>query len=159
MNNGGPANSRSNYAIYSHKEKSIIAKEIALNPPEDSEIKANQNANLNINGPPAGHIRWPTLWQNPVSELSQVGTTEDWQIVNLTNDTLQSIFISFSSYLLTAKSSEPPTTPGTPPFYVKPKKLPIKPYLQGKPIKPAGNEERLEGYNTNETWRSNDNKD
>ncbi|WP_199770792.1 multicopper oxidase domain-containing protein [Brevibacillus laterosporus] len=92
------------------------------------------------------------MWQNPVSELPQAGTTEDWQIVNLTNDThpihihLVQLLLVYRQKLRTAdyladwEKRNKATPPGTPPFYVKPKKLPIKPYLQGKPIKPTGNE-------------------
>ncbi|AIG26579.1 multicopper oxidase domain-containing protein [Brevibacillus laterosporus] len=92
------------------------------------------------------------LWQNLVSELPQAGTTEDWQIVNLTNDThpihihlVQFLLVNrqklrTADYLVDWEKRNKATPPGTPPFYVKPKKLPTKPYLQGKPIKPAGNE-------------------
>jgi FtsP/CotA-like multicopper oxidase with cupredoxin domain len=92
------------------------------------------------------------MWRNPVSELPQTGTTEDWQVVNLTDDThpihlhlVQFQLVSrqkFRSddYLNDWKKLNQTTLPGTPPYYVKPKVLPIDPYLQGQPMAPPLNE-------------------
>lgn len=92
------------------------------------------------------------MWRNPVSELPQAGTTEDWQVVNLTDDThpihlhlVQFLLVSrqkFRSddYLRDWKKLNQTTRPGTPPYYVKPKVLPIDPYLQGQPIASPLNE-------------------
>jgi FtsP/CotA-like multicopper oxidase with cupredoxin domain len=92
------------------------------------------------------------MWQNPVSELPQAGKTEDWQVVNLTDDThpihlhlVQFQLVSrqkFRSddYLKDWKKLNQTTLPGTPPYYGKPKALPIESYLQDQPIAPPLNE-------------------
>jgi spore coat protein A, manganese oxidase len=92
------------------------------------------------------------LWRNPVSELPQAGTTEDWQVVNLTKDThpihlhlVQFLLVSrqklrSDDYLKDWKELNQTTLPGTPPYFAKPKVPPIHPYLQGQPIAPPSNE-------------------
>ena len=92
------------------------------------------------------------LWRNPVSEQPQAGTTEDWQVVNLTDDAhpihlhlVQFLLVSrqkFRSddYLKDWQTLNQTTPPGTPPYFVKPKDPQIEPYLQGQPIAPPSNE-------------------
>ncbi|MCM3676901.1 multicopper oxidase [Peribacillus simplex] len=92
------------------------------------------------------------LWGNPVSELPQAGTTEEWQVANLTDDThpihlhlVQFLLVcrqKFRSdaYLKDWKKLNQTTPPGTPPYFVKPKTPPIDAYLQGLPIAPPLNE-------------------
>ena len=92
------------------------------------------------------------LWGNPVSELPRVGTTEDWQIVNITADA-HPIHLHLVQFLLVNRQKfrsddylkdwiklNQSTVPGTPPYFVKPKVLPVHPYLQGQPIAPPPNE-------------------
>jgi FtsP/CotA-like multicopper oxidase with cupredoxin domain len=92
------------------------------------------------------------LWRNPVSELPRAGTTEDWQIANLTTDThpihlhlIQFLLVSrqkFRSddYLRDWQTLNQTTTPGTPPYFVKPKAPPIESYLKGHPTAPPSSE-------------------
>jgi FtsP/CotA-like multicopper oxidase with cupredoxin domain len=92
------------------------------------------------------------LWGNPVSELPQAGTTEDWQVANLTTDAhpihlhlIQFLLVSrqkFRSddYLRDWQKLNQTTPPGTPPYFVKPKVPPVDPYLLGQPISPPPNE-------------------
>lgn len=42
------------------------------------------------------------MWRNPVSELPQAGTTEDWQVVNLTGDT-HPIHLHLVQFLLVSR--------------------------------------------------------
>jgi spore coat protein A, manganese oxidase len=92
------------------------------------------------------------LWGNPVSELPQAGTTEEWQVANLTDDThpihlhlVQFLLVSrqkfrSDAYLKDWMKLNQTTPPGTPPYFVKPKTPPIDAYLQGLPIAPPLNE-------------------
>lgn len=92
------------------------------------------------------------LWRNPVSEQPQAGTTEDWQVVNLTSDAhpihlhlIQFLLVSrqkFRSddYLKDWQTLNQTTPPGTPPYFVKPNAPQIDTYLQGQPIAPPSNE-------------------
>ncbi|PLR68688.1 MULTISPECIES: multicopper oxidase family protein [Bacillaceae] len=92
------------------------------------------------------------MMRNPVSELPRAGTTEDWQVVNLTDDThpihlhlVQYQLVSrhkvrSDDYLRDWKKLNQTTPPGTPPYFIKPKVLPIGPYLQGQCIAPPLNE-------------------
>jgi spore coat protein A len=92
------------------------------------------------------------LYRNPATELPQAGTTEDWQVANLTEDThpihlhlVQFLLVSrqkFRSddYLKDWQKLNQTTYPGTPPYFVKPKTPPIHPYLQGEPIAPPPSE-------------------
>lgn len=92
------------------------------------------------------------LLRNPVSEKPKAGTTEDWQVANLTDDThpihlhlVQFLLVSrqkFRSdyYLRDWKKLNETTPPGTPPYFIKPKVLPIESYLQGQPIELPPNE-------------------
>lgn len=92
------------------------------------------------------------LWRNPASELAQAGTTEEWQVANLTDDThpihlhlVQFQLVSrhkFRSddYLRDWMKLNQTTPPGTPPYFVKPKTPPLDAYLQGEPIEPPLNE-------------------
>jgi spore coat protein A, manganese oxidase len=92
------------------------------------------------------------LMRNPVSELPRAGTTEDWQVVNLTDDT-HPIHLHLVQYLLVSRQKvrsdaylkdweklNQTTPPGTPPYFIKPKVLPIERYLQGQPTAPPLNE-------------------
>jgi FtsP/CotA-like multicopper oxidase with cupredoxin domain len=92
------------------------------------------------------------LWGNPVSELPQAGTTEEWQVANLTDDThpihlhlVQFLLVSrqkfrSDAYLKDWMKLNQTTPPGTPPYFIKPKTPPIDAYLQGLPIAPPLNE-------------------
>lgn len=93
------------------------------------------------------------LLRSPITELPRAGTTEDWRVANLTNDThpihlhlVQYLLVSrqkFRSddYLRDWKKLNLTTAPGTPPYFVKPKVLPFEPYFVGPPMEPPPNEQ------------------
>lgn len=107
---------------------------------------------LGPNGASLGLTLDGQLWRNPASELPRAGMTEEWHVANLTTDAhpihlhlIQFLLISrqkFRSddYLKDWMKLNQTTPPGTPPYYVKPKALPIEPYLQGQPIAPLPHE-------------------
>ncbi len=86
-------------------------------------------------------------WGAPISELPMVGSTEEWEIVNLTEDS-HPIHLHLVQFLLDNRQNldaeryeedwillngEPPLSHPTIP-------LPLEPYLQGNPIDPNLNE-------------------
>ncbi len=87
------------------------------------------------------------LWDAPVSELPLVGSTEDWQIVNLTRGAhpihlhlIQFRLVSRQDFLATKYTNDWLALNGQPPFDHPTKVLPVKPYLLDGPIKPPAHE-------------------
>ncbi len=87
------------------------------------------------------------IWDNPISELPRVGSTEEWQVVNLTADA-HPIHLHLVQFQL-AKRQEVQSIKyttdwtainGIPPLNQPTIPLPVIPYLQGKPMAPALNE-------------------
>lgn len=87
-------------------------------------------------------------YNNPVTELPKAGTTEEWQIVNLTADT-HPIHLHLIQFLLKNRQDMDTNryltdwealNGGPPPYQTEPKTLNIGPYLQGSPIPPPANE-------------------
>lgn len=86
-------------------------------------------------------------WAAPVSELPRVGSTEIWELVNLTGDAhpihlhlVQFQVLNRQQFDVEKYTSDWITLNGEPPFMSTPAVLPVKPYLQGKPISPPANE-------------------
>jgi FtsP/CotA-like multicopper oxidase with cupredoxin domain len=89
------------------------------------------------------------MWDAPVSELPLVGTTEDWQIVNLTGDThpihlhlIQFQLVSRQDFLVDQYTSDWLTLNNAPPipFNQPTKVLLVEPYLLNGPVNPPANE-------------------
>lgn len=88
------------------------------------------------------------MWAAPVSELPQVGSTEDWWIVNLTADShpihlhlVQFLLVSRQDIDTLAYSQAWEEANGMPPLHHPTKEVPVEPYLLGAPLPPDGNEE------------------
>jgi FtsP/CotA-like multicopper oxidase with cupredoxin domain len=88
-------------------------------------------------------------WHMPISEMPQVGSTEDWVIVNLTADThpihlhlVQFQLVSRQPFQATKYLNDWMRANGgmMPPFMNPTVVLPPAPYLQGKPVGPDPNE-------------------
>ncbi len=86
-------------------------------------------------------------WNTPVSELPLVGSTEDWQIVNLTGGAhpihlhlIQFRMVSRQDFLATQYTTDWLALNGQPPFDHPTEVLPVKPYLLNGPINPPANE-------------------
>jgi spore coat protein A, manganese oxidase len=87
-------------------------------------------------------------WSNPVSELPLIGSTEDWELVNLTMDThpihlhlVQFRLVSRQSFLVNNYLNDWNALNGMmPPHHHPTKVLPVKPYLLNGPVKPPANE-------------------
>lgn len=88
------------------------------------------------------------LWAAPISELPQVGSTEDWWIVNLTADShpihlhlVQFLLISRQAIDTPAYAQAWEEANGKLPLSHPTKVVPVEPYLIGEPLPPDGNEE------------------
>jgi len=86
-------------------------------------------------------------WSAPISEQPKVGSTEDWVIVNPTADThpihlhlVQFQVISRQPFQTKKYMTDWMMINGMPPLTKPTIKLPVTPYLQGKPVGPAANE-------------------
>jgi len=86
-------------------------------------------------------------WAAPVSELPRVGSTEIWELVNLTADAhpihlhlVQFQVVSRQPINVNKYNKDWLAINGAPPFMFTPSVLPVIPYLQGKPAGPAPNE-------------------
>jgi spore coat protein A, manganese oxidase len=86
-------------------------------------------------------------WSAPVSEQPLVGTTEDWQIVNLTMDAhpihlhlVQFRPVSRQDFLVQKYTNDWVTLNGEPPLNHPTKVLPVHPYLLDGPINPPAHE-------------------
>lgn len=86
-------------------------------------------------------------WNAPVSELPLVGSTEDWQLVNLTKGAhpihlhlIQFRLVSRQDFLVTKYTNDWLALNGQPPFDYPTKVLPVKPYLLDGPINPPAHE-------------------
>ncbi len=86
-------------------------------------------------------------WSAPVSEQPLVGTTEDWQIVNLTMDAhpihlhlVQFRPFSRQDFLAQQYSNDWVALNGEPPLNHPTKVLPVEPYLLDGPTKPPAHE-------------------
>lgn len=86
-------------------------------------------------------------WNVPVSELPLVGSTEDWQIVNLTKGAhpihlhlIQFRLVSRQDFLVTQYTNDWLALNGQPPFDHPTEVLPVKPYLLDGPINPPAHE-------------------
>ncbi len=86
-------------------------------------------------------------WAAPISELPRVGSTEDWEIVNLTVDThpihlhlVQFQVISRQAIQATKYETDWIQINGMPPLATPTVTLPVAPYLQGEPAGPDPNE-------------------
>nr|WP_315024523.1 multicopper oxidase [uncultured Aminipila sp.] len=87
------------------------------------------------------------MWDAPVSELPLVGSTEDWQLVNLTRGAhpihlhlIQFRLISRQDFLATQYTKDWLALNGQPPFDHPTKVLPVEPYLLDGPINPPAHE-------------------
>ncbi|WP_040413507.1 multicopper oxidase [Desulfosporosinus sp. OT] len=86
-------------------------------------------------------------WHMPTSELPLVGTTEDWQIVNLTGGAhpihihlIQFRLISRQEFLVNNYTNDWLALNGAPPLEHPTKLLPVEPYLLDGPINPPAHE-------------------
>lgn len=87
------------------------------------------------------------IFSAPISEVPLVGSTEDWQIVNLSPDT-HPIHLHLVQFLLISRQSvdtarylaDWTTLNGMPPLNHPTIPLPVDPYLQGNPVGPDPNE-------------------
>lgn len=86
-------------------------------------------------------------WSAPISELPMVGSTEEWEIVNLTADThpihlhlVQFQLVSRQSFQVKKYSTDWTAINGMPPLNSPTTVLPVTPYLQGNPSLPPPNE-------------------
>lgn len=86
-------------------------------------------------------------WNAPVSELPLVGSTEDWQLVNLTKGAhpihlhlIQFRLLSRQDFLVTQYTNDWLALNGQPPFDHRTKVLPVGPYLLDGPINPPAHE-------------------
>ncbi len=86
-------------------------------------------------------------WHMPISELPKVGTTEDWEIVNLTADThpihlhlVQFQVVSRQAFQTSKYLTDWTALNGMAPLMQPTVVLPTAGYLQGKPSPPAPNE-------------------
>ncbi|WPC39325.1 multicopper oxidase [Clostridium sp. JS66] len=87
-------------------------------------------------------------WSALVSELPRIGSTEEWEFVNLTQDAhpMHLHLIQFQVYNRQAFKVKEYTNDwialnGNPPLNHPTKRLSVKPYLIGNPINPDSNEE------------------
>ena len=87
-------------------------------------------------------------WDATVSELPLVGTTEDWQIVNLTKGAhpihlhlIQFRLFSRQDFLVSQYTNDWLALNGQPPFNHPTKVLPVDPYLLDGPINPLAHED------------------
>jgi FtsP/CotA-like multicopper oxidase with cupredoxin domain len=86
-------------------------------------------------------------WSSPISELPIVGSTEEWQIVNLTMDT-HPIHLHLVQFLISSRQplramdymDEWVKINGEPPLNHPTQVLPINDYLEGNPVPPDPNE-------------------
>jgi len=83
----------------------------------------------------------------PISELPIVGSTEDWELVNLTMDThpihlhlVQFRLVSRQALLATKYTNDWIALNGRPPLDHPTRVLPVKPYLLEGPVNPPANE-------------------
>ncbi len=86
-------------------------------------------------------------WHSPVSEQPLAGTTEDWQIVNLTMDAhpihlhlIQFRLVSRQDFLVEKYTDDWLALNGQPPLEHPTKVLQVEPYLLDGPIKPPAHE-------------------
>lgn len=87
------------------------------------------------------------MWDAPVSELPLVGSTEDWQLVNLTGGAhpihlhlIQFRLVSRQAFLTAQYTKDWLALNGQPPFDHRTKVLPVGPYLLDGPINPPAHE-------------------
>lgn len=87
------------------------------------------------------------MWDAPISELPVVGTTDEWEIVNMTNGAhpihvhlIQFQIENRQDFDFEAYSEEWTKLNGQPPLHHPTIVLPVEPYLQGDTIEPALNE-------------------
>lgn len=87
-------------------------------------------------------------WNAPVSELPLVGSTEDWQLVNLTKGAhpihlhlIQFRLVSRQDFLVTQYTNDWLALNGQPPFDHPTEVLPVKSYLLDGPINPPAHED------------------
>lgn len=86
-------------------------------------------------------------WSSPISELPLVGSTEDWEIVNLTMDAhpihlhlIQFHLVSRQDLLSTQYINDWLVLNGQPPLQHPTKVLPVEPYLLDGPVGPTAHE-------------------
>jgi len=86
-------------------------------------------------------------WSAPISELPIVGSTEKWEIVNLTEDAhpihlhlVQFLIFTRQTFRATDYTEDWTNLNGDPPLSSTTKVVPIKNYLEETPIPPAPNE-------------------
>lgn len=86
-------------------------------------------------------------WSTPISELPKVGSTEDWEIVNLTPDAhpihlhlVQFQVVARQTFQAEQYKTDWMAINGTPPFNSPTTVLPVTQYLDGNPVLPAPNE-------------------
>lgn len=87
-------------------------------------------------------------WDAPVSERPVVGSTEDWQIVNLTGGShpihlhlIQFRLVSRQDFLKAQYNADWLALNGPPPFDHPTRVLPVEPYLLDGPINPPAHED------------------
>ncbi len=86
-------------------------------------------------------------WSAPLSERPLVGSTEDWELVNLTMDThpihlhlIQFHLVSRQAFLVDKYKNDWEALNGMLPLQQPTEVLPIKPYLLNGPVNPPANE-------------------
>ncbi|HBV86183.1 MAG TPA: copper oxidase [Desulfosporosinus sp.] len=86
-------------------------------------------------------------WHNPISELPLVGSTEDWELVNLTMDAhpihlhlVQFRVLSRQAFLADNYLTDWVALNGEPPLHHPTRILPVRPYLLNGPVTPPPNE-------------------
>lgn len=86
-------------------------------------------------------------WGAPISELPLVGSTVEWVLVNLTNDThpihvhlIQFQILNRQNFDVTSYNDAWTKLNGDPPLDHPTRTLPVRPFLEGKPIPPDLNE-------------------
>lgn len=122
-----------------------------LNKLPDLKPKKTRTLTLvELNGPdgPVQLLLNGQPYNSAITELPKAGTTEEWEIINLTGDThpihlhlIQFLLknrqdINSEQYLVDWES----LNGGPPPYMTEPKTLDVEPYLQAAPIQPPPNE-------------------
>lgn len=86
-------------------------------------------------------------WSAPVSELSQVGSTEEWTLANLTADThpihlhlVQFQLLNRQDFMAEEYRTKWEEINGMPPLDHPTELVPVDPYLIGEPVPPDNNE-------------------
>lgn len=139
------------FTVVSDKPSSKMPIPQKLNKLPDLKPKKTRTLTLvELNGPdgPVQLLLNGQPYNSAITELPKAGTTEEWEIINLTGDThpihlhlIQFLLknrqdINSEQYLVDWES----LNGGPPPYMTEPKTLDVEPYLQAAPIQPPPNE-------------------